>query len=223
MASANLKKRVIDLLSKGRATTGYDGLPELVTDAALVASIFQEADYTVPELDEIRTWLGQHPVTVRGDHPRSPKLLPCVIVTRTGAVPDAGGPIGDHFGADLEADTANDATFVRGVRSTEKISVKVWAYNTTSMRDALYLAVLELLLRARAYLEDDASLVDMVLFTSGRDGEIDLGDDERGKAIVIHTAEIGIDANTRTTWSNTSAKATDLTGESTYLPFQDET
>lgn len=219
MASPNLKKRVIDLLSKGFAVTGYRGLPDLALDSALVDDIFVEANYSASERTALATWFGNHPVKVKGEYPRSPKELPCVIVQRIKDGESSAGPMGDHFGPDLDADTASDATFVFGVRATEQIQLQVWAYNSTDMRDALYLAVRELLLRGRAYLEDAVSGIDMVLFTSGKDGQFDRGGD---KPMIVHTAELLLDAQTRTTWRETSTKATSCTGQSTYNEWQDE-
>mgnify|MGYP000014658650 CR=1 FL=1 len=220
MASPNLKKRILDLLRLGNATTGTPGLPELATDADLVASIFGEAGYSALELVELQAWFGAHPITAKGAHNRSVQELPCVVVQRLGDGEELPGNMGDHFGHDADADTSSEVVFVRGFHASERFRVGIYAHSSSDMRDALYLAVRELLLRGRAYLEDDEQGIEMVTMHAGQDDQETWPNQER--PLIVYTAELFFHAETKTTWCETTQKAQGCKGTSHFNPWNDE-
>jgi|OM-RGC.v1.013591240 hypothetical protein len=219
MASPNFKKRVIDLLSKGAGVTNTPGLPELGTDAALVASIFSNADYSSSELTELQAWFAANAIAVKGAHTRSIQDLPCVVVQRLQDGEQLPGNMGDHFGHDAAADTDTEVVFVRGFRASERFRIVVYAHKSTDMRDALYLAARELLLRGRNYLEDDDSGVEMMTFQSGQDDQEVWRDEAEPQ--LVYTATLFLNAQTKTTWRDTQSKATSCTGKSNFNQWQD--
>lgn len=220
MASPNLKKRILDLLKLGSTTTQTPGLPELATDADLVASIFAQAGYSAADLADLQAWFGAHPITAKGAHNRSVQDLPCVVVQRLGDGEEMPGNMGDHFGHDANADTSSEVVFIRGFHASERLRVGIYARDSSDMRDALYLAVRELLLRGRSYLEDDAQGIEMVTMQAGQDDQETWPNQER--PLVIYTAELFFHAETKTTWRETIQKAQTCKGTSHFNQWQDE-
>lgn len=217
MASPNVKKRIIDLLSKGIATTGFYGLPDLGTDPELVEGIYLNSDYDPSELIALQNWYAARNIPVTGEYPRYPEILAAVIVQRIKDGESPKGVMGDSFG--LQSDTAIQSTFRRGYRGIEQFKVSIWAINNTDARDALYLAVRELLLQGRGYIENCDNGVEMMTFISGQDNQMEI---KRQDPLIVHQAEIYLEVHTKTTWLVTEDKLTGCTSTSTFKQWRDD-
>lgn len=219
MASPNIKKRIINLLSLGFSNTGFYGLPDLATNPTLVENIYLNSDYNASELVLLQNWFASREIPVIGEYPRSTEILAAVVVQRTKDGESPHGVMGDSFGNDFQADTPTETTFRRGYRGIEQYKVAVWAINNTDARDALYLAVRELLMQGRGYLENSDSGTDMVTFIGGQDN--DTGNDKQNP-LIVHQAELYLEAHTKTTWPVTESKLTGCKGTSTFNQWRDE-
>lgn len=218
MASANLKKRLIDLLSGSHASTGYYGFADLAINAELVADIYEE-EYDAAGQLKMMTWFAERSISVIGEYPRGPEQLPAIVVQRVQDSEYARGPLGHAFGPDRSADTNTDISLVWGTRSQETFQISVWALESTAMRDVLYLALKELLFRGRAYLEAPKP-IELLTFRGGRDTQQDVG--TLKEPLIIHQAVLTIEAKTKTTWKESRAKATELKGSSEFTQWKDE-
>lgn len=214
MASINIKKRIRDLLTLPyhQDTKPYFGLPDLVTDADLVADIFDEPTYNDADRTRISAFFGADPPKVLEGYPRQPKDFPAVILQRTGDGEKGRQPAGQLIGYDEESEDLHAGTEVYGAFMGEQIRIEIWAYQSPSMRDDIYLAVRELMLRGYPYLLD-AGITEPRIST-GRDGEMPL--DEANKHI-IHQAEFLLTYNSEVTWTKRVPKVLDVRSSAKVL------
>jgi hypothetical protein len=189
MPSINAKKLIRNLLEGSKATTGYYGLADLAANTdGIVSEIYAGEAYTDAERASIAAWLASKPIRVFPEYPRDVADLPAVFVWRVSDGEASPGVLGDYLGDDDDDDNDLFAESARyGTWFNEQISVNMWAYGDGAMRDDLYLAVREIIIRGRQYLHA-AGLITCE-WKSGQDGQM-----YRPEYLphVIHTAEASI-------------------------------
>lgn len=212
MASADLKKRLLDLLEGTKAATGYYGLGDLYVDTDSISEdIWTAPTYTDAERTGIVEKLAAMQVKVLGEYPRSDSQLPCIVIQR---LSDAERPehLGDYLGV---ADTSDADDYQEhhqyGSDFNERLQLTIMTGGKASanLRDLLYLAVREIVVRGRLYLV--AAGVTAVQWADGRDGEMF----QRDKAPhIAHQATASIRYINHMTWTEKSTRVTKFRGYS---------
>lgn len=204
MPSPDAKKRVMDLLKGSKATTGYYGLLDLST-LSLVEEIYTSPSYSAPERAKLAAYYQSNPVHVIGEYPRTQAKFPCIIVARAG---DSEEPVlGDAFGFDDEEDSEEESHEASGTWLQEQIKLEIWSVGAGGVteRDALYLAVREILLRGRKFFS--AAEIREIRWSSGRDGR---GYQPSSEPQLIHTAEATLTCKVPLWWVTITPKPTTL-------------
>lgn len=198
MASPNAKKRIMDLLGGTYATTGYYGLGDLVANTDdLIDQIYTSPTYSDQDRADIATWYANpyHAIAIKGEYPRTNADLPAIYLWRVSDGESPYAPIGDGFGYDEDSDTGTQVALWRGTFLQEQLQIEIWAGPSPGIRDALYLAVRELFLRGRRYL-DEADIKEAE-WANGRDGQ---DYDPTKKPQIIHKAGALITYRVPLTW-----------------------
>jgi len=226
LSSINVKKLVRDLLKGTKATTGYYGLPDLVANTdSIISEIYSADGYTATELAALAAWYaGRVTFPVLAEYPRTVQDLPAVFVFRQGDSEIERGIVGEFVGTDEDEDTDFTATEIYGSIFSEQISIHIWATGDGAMRDDLYIAVRELIMRAVSYF---ASADVMFEWKAGKDGQLY---EESERPRIIHQAQATLSCTSSIQWTSTGEKVLDiqsrakapdsLRGEVTADPFE---
>jgi len=227
MSSINTKKMVRDLLKGTYAVNGYYGLPDLVANTDnLIADIYANNSYSLTELADLATWFASlEEIPVLAEYPRTIADLPAVFVFRTNDNETERGLVGDLIGIDEDTESSNIGTEVYGVLVDEQIALRIWATGDGAMRDDLYLAVRELILRGRGWFHAADLKVE---WKSGKDGQLYM---QEADPHIVHTAEATLSFLSSVQWNVTGDMALDivsreqdpvtLQGEVVSVPYED--
>lgn len=208
MPSVNAKKRIRDLLSGTKATTGYYGLGDLLTNTDdIISEVLAAPTYSDTERANAIAWYaGLEAIPVRGEYPRKEARFPAVYVYRVsdGEVPN--GPLGDAYGVAPEGTgTDEQEALCWGTRVSEQIQIQIHVDGEPGLRDDLYLFVREFVLRGRVYLHDGG--VQTAVWVSGQDGD----SYQPGKSPhIVHTALATVRCELDITWTDTRDKILDV-------------
>jgi hypothetical protein len=205
MSSIDVKKRVRDLLQGTYAVNGYYGLPDLIANTDdIVDEIYSDAGYSSTDLTNIKAWYaGRGTFPVFNEFPRLVKDLPAFFVFRASDMEMDRGSVGDFLYTDTSLDTDTTATEVHGSIFDEQIAIHLWAVEA-SQRDDLYIALRELIIRARLWF---SSVDVMVEWKNGRDGQLY---DPSAEPQIIHRAESTLFCKGSVQWSYTGEKTLDV-------------
>lgn len=234
MSSVNVKKLLRTLLEGTKATTGYYGFGDFAANTdSILSEIYTAPAYTDADRVALAAFFARaddagvlrNAVTVLSEYPRTVKDLPAIFVFRTGDSEHSPGYLGDLYDEiddDLSTDHSHADTM--GTNISESISLHLWASGDGALRDDLYLAMRELVIRGRKYLIDGG--VEIPQWKNGKDGQL-FQEDARPQ--IIHTAEATITCRVPLTWPTKEARALDFQGHDllyggrvTVLPFTDE-
>lgn len=226
MASTNAKKLIIELLNGSKETTGQYGLADIYANTDLITdNIFQQ--YSASERTLIQNRWTEIPVKVVGEYSRSNYTAPRIIVLRSS---DSERPeaLGDYFGLDSASTNADSFRehHTYGTYLDERLTLIIQAAgHGPGQRDDLYLALRELVIRAREYLI--ANGMHTLQWRDGRDG--DGFRMEKGQHIV-HEARASLQYINELTWTETAtrlvkfrSKHQDYNGRVTTQEYTDET
>ena len=167
MSSVDVKKRLFDLLNGTLGTTGYYGVADLAANTNdLISEIYVDPTYTAADRAKIATRFTATPISVLAEFPRNNEPLPSVVILRSSDGERPGAAMGDYLGQD--DDGLND---IYGTRFNEVLEIHVLASGKGSrmLRDMLYLAVRELVIRGRPYLMSGGA--DIPTWRGGKDGQ----------------------------------------------------
>lgn len=196
MATADFKQAIVNVLNGSFATTGYYGLSDLKNNTdELVQSIFDEPVYTQGTRDKLVKYFSESTIELRGEAPRRKAELPCVVLLRDSSSEDTAF-VGDFLDyAEEQPDFIN--VEVQGARLFERMVVEAWGRRTTT-RDAVYVAVRELLFRARPYFRSCG--LKPVEMTAGDDGQMNLSEEK--KPLTVHKGKMAWSAKSLITWEH---------------------
>lgn len=227
MSSINTKKLVRELLKGTYATNGYYGLPDLVANTnGLIADIYENNGYTSTEITDLIAWFAARvEFPVLAEYPRTVNDLPAVFVFRTNDNELERGIAGDLMGMDEDDESFNVGLEVYGVLVEEQLALRIWATGDGAMRDDLYLAVRELILRGRGWFHAADLKVE---WKGGKDGQLYM---QEADPHIIHTAEATLNFLSSVQWPKTGDMVLDivsrekdpvtLQGEVESVPYED--
>lgn len=225
MASLNMKRAVISLLTGTKATTGYYGLSDVYDNTDdLADNIFWQ--FSTTERSAILALWSANSVQVKGEYVRSNYTTPRIIVLRS-SDSERLDHAGDYLGLD---DDASDADNLHehhqyGSDFDESVQLIVQAAgHGPGQRDDLYMVLRELIIRARPYFENLGA--SNLLWRNGRDGE---GFRPDKSPHIVHEATATLSYFNRMTWSEKATRITRIRsnytgynqGRVTVDPFED--
>ena len=206
MSSINVKKLIRDLLRGTYSVTGYYGLPDLVANTNnILWDIYSDQGYSATEIRSLAEWFAaRKEFPVLAEFPRTTKDLPAVFVFRLSDNETDRGLVGDLLGVDETYVSEEQVREIYGVLMDEQIALRIWATGDGAMRDDIYLAVRELLLRGRGFFAKADVLVE---WKNGRDGQLY---DPQAEPHIIHTAEATLVCKTSIQWPTTGEMLLDV-------------
>jgi hypothetical protein len=196
MSTPDFKKAITNVLLSQHKDTNRFGLADLKANTSnLVESIFPEGLYSREDQSRLVQWFGKQEVEVRGEAPRLKAHLPCVVLLREDGEEDTAFA-GDFFGYGEQEDFTT--VELEGAKLTERMVVEVWARKTLA-RDALLIAIRELLFRARPWFRSLG--LKPISLRRTEDGQQNFSEEK--KPLVVHRGRMVWQATYLVTWEKT--------------------